>query len=108
MRKDRILWADDEIDLLRAYVLFLEEKGYEVVTATNGKDAVELCQKESFDIIFLDENMPGLSGLETLALIKDIVAKSINRIGSFGLMALIFLASRTALCTSPKYTRLEP
>ena len=74
MRKDRILWADDEIDLLRPYVIFLEEKGYEVVTATNGKDAVELCQKESFDIIFLDENMPGLSGLETLALIKDIDA----------------------------------
>lgn len=72
MKKDRILWADDEIDLLRAYVLFLEEKGYEVVTATNGKDALELCQKESFDIIFLDENMPGLSGLETLALIKEI------------------------------------
>ena len=72
MKKDRILWADDEIDLLRAYVLFLEEKGYEVVTANNGKDAVELCQKESFDIIFLDENMPGLSGLETLALIKEI------------------------------------
>lgn len=72
MRKDRILWADDEMDLLRPYILFLEEKGYEVVTATNGKDAVELCQKESFDIIFLDENMPGLSGLETLALIKDI------------------------------------
>ena len=74
MRKERILWADDEIDLLRAYVLFLEEKGYEVVTANNGKDAVELCQKESFDIIFLDENMPGLSGLETLALIKEIDA----------------------------------
>ena len=72
MKKDRILWADDEIDLLRPYVLFLEEKGYEVVTATNGKDAVELCQKETFDIIFLDENMPGLSGLETLALIKEI------------------------------------
>jgi DNA-binding response OmpR family regulator len=72
MKKDRILWADDEMDLLRPYILFLEEKGYEVVTATNGKDAVELCQKESFDIIFLDENMPGLSGLETLALIKDI------------------------------------
>ena len=74
MRKERILWADDEIDLLRAYVLFLEEKGYEVITANNGKDAVELCQKESFDIIFLDENMPGLSGLETLALIKEIDA----------------------------------
>ncbi len=72
MRRDRILWADDEMDLLRPYILFLEEKGYEVITATNGKDAVELCQKESFDIIFLDENMPGLSGLETLALIKDI------------------------------------
>jgi CheY-like chemotaxis protein len=72
MKKDRILWADDEMDLLRPYILFLEEKGYEVVTATNGKDAVELCQKESFDIIFLDENMPGLSGLEALALIKDI------------------------------------
>jgi len=72
MKKDKILWVDDEIDLLRAYVLFLEEKGYDVVTASNGKDAVELCQKETFDIIFLDENMPGLSGLETLALIKDI------------------------------------
>ena len=72
MKKDRILWADDEIDLLSPYILFLEEKGYEVLTATNGKDAVELCQKETFDIIFLDENMPGLSGLETLALIKEI------------------------------------
>ena len=72
MKKDRILWVDDEMDLLSPYILFLEEKGYEVKTATNGKDAVEICQKESFDIIFLDENMPGLSGLETLALIKDI------------------------------------
>jgi len=72
MKKDRILWADDEIDLLRPHILFLEEKGYEVITTTNGKDAVELCQKESFDIIFLDENMPGLSGLETLAQIKEI------------------------------------
>ncbi|NLK47514.1 MAG: bifunctional response regulator/alkaline phosphatase family protein [Bacteroidales bacterium] len=72
MRKDRILWADDEIDLLKVYVLFLEEKGYEVVTASNGKDAVDLCKKESFDIIFLDENMPGLSGLETIPLIKEI------------------------------------
>lgn len=72
MKKDRILWADDEIDLLHVYVLFLEEKGYEVVTATNGKDAVDMCRKERFDIIFLDENMPGLSGLETLALIKEI------------------------------------
>lgn len=72
MKKDKILWCDDEIDLLKVYVLFLEEKGYEVVTASNGKDAIDLCKKESFDIIFLDENMPGLSGLETLPLIKEI------------------------------------
>ena len=69
---NRILWADDEIDLLRPYVIFLTEKGYSVTTVTNGKDAIDLCQKESFDIIFLDENMPGLSGLETLTQIKTI------------------------------------
>ncbi len=72
MRKDRILWADDEMDLLSPYIIFLEEKGYEVVTTTNGKDAVEICKKENFDIIFLDENMPGLSGLETISQIKNI------------------------------------
>ncbi len=72
MKKDRLLWADDEIDLLRPYVLFLEEKGYEVVTATNGRDACDLCREQSFDLIFLDENMPGLSGLESLSIIKDI------------------------------------
>ncbi|OJV42228.1 MAG: two-component system response regulator [Bacteroidales bacterium 36-12] len=72
MKKDKILWADDEIDLLKAYILFLEEKGYDVTTASNGKDAVDLCKSESFDIIFLDENMPGLSGLETIPLIKEI------------------------------------
>ena len=69
---NRILWADDEMDLLRPYVIFLEEKGYDVSTVTNGKDAIDLVQKESFDIIFLDENMPGLSGLETLTQIKSI------------------------------------
>ena len=69
---NRILWADDEMDLLRPYVIFLEEKGYHVTTVTNGKDAIDLCHKESFDIIFLDENMPGLSGLETLSQIKAI------------------------------------
>ncbi len=69
---NRILWADDEMDLLRPYVIFLKEKGYHVSTVTNGKDAIDLCHKESFDIIFLDENMPGLSGLETLTQIKTI------------------------------------
>ncbi len=72
MRKQRILWADDEIDILRPYILFLEEKDYEVTTANNGSDAIELCEKEVFDIVFLDENMPGLSGLETLTEIKNL------------------------------------
>lgn len=70
MRKIRILWTDDEIDLLRPYIMFLEEKGYEVMTASNGDDAIELVHNYHFDLIFLDENMPGLSGLETLNKIK--------------------------------------
>lgn len=71
MGKDRILWADDEIDLLKPYTIYLQDKGYEVVCTTNGRDAIELCQQQSFDIVFLDENMPGLNGLETLARIKE-------------------------------------
>ena len=73
MRKIRILWTDDEIDLLRPYIIFLKEKGYEVMTASNGDDAIRLVQKYHFDLIFLDENMPGLSGLETLNKIKTIL-----------------------------------
>ncbi len=72
MKKDKILWADDEIDLLKAHILFLESKGYEVVCVNNGQDAVDKSREEHFDIIFLDENMPGLSGLEALAKIKEI------------------------------------
>jgi CheY-like chemotaxis protein len=72
MRKINILWADDEIDLLKVHLLFLEEKGYNVTTANNGDDALSLVHENNFDIIFLDENMPGLSGLETLDLIKGI------------------------------------
>ena len=67
-----LLWVDDEIELLKAYIIFLEKKGYKVVTATNGRDAVDMCSEQTFDIIFLDENMPGISGLETLSLIKEI------------------------------------
>jgi CheY-like chemotaxis protein len=65
-----ILWADDEIDLLKPHMLFLKEKGYEVTTATNGDDALDLFDSGKFDIVFLDENMPGLSGLETLTQLK--------------------------------------
>lgn len=67
----RLLWVDDEIDLLKAHILFLEKKGYGVDTASNGYDALELCQQTNYDLILLDENMPGLSGLETLSRIKE-------------------------------------
>ncbi|MBQ5909492.1 MAG: response regulator, partial [Bacteroidaceae bacterium] len=72
MTNGRLLWVDDEIDLLKAHLLFLEKKNYEVTTASNGNDALDLCRAQRFDLILLDENMPGLSGLETLAHIKEI------------------------------------
>lgn len=72
MKKTKILWTDDEIDLLRAHVIFLQEKGFDVLTANNGTDAIEMVRNDFFDIIFLDENMPGLSGLQTLNEIKTI------------------------------------
>ncbi|MFT5337189.1 MAG: CheY-like chemotaxis protein [Luteibaculaceae bacterium] len=71
MGKPKILWADDEIDLLKPHVLFLEEKGYEMVCCNNGLDAFEMVQEGYFDLVILDENMPGLSGLETLEKIKN-------------------------------------
>ncbi len=72
MEKLSILWADDEIDLLKPHVLFLQDKGYDVKTVSNGLDAIEQVGKKDYDIIFLDENMPGLSGLETLVKIKNV------------------------------------
>ena len=71
-RQIHILWTDDEIDLLKPYILFLEERDYRVTTASNGTDALNLVEAHDFDLIFLDENMPGLSGLETLERIKTI------------------------------------
>ena len=71
MKQLKILWTDDEIDLLKPHIIFLREKGFEVVTASNGDDAIEWVRKENFDLIFLDENMPGLSGLQTLNIIKE-------------------------------------
>lgn len=68
-----ILWADDEIDLLKPQVMFLEKKGYSVITVTNGHDAIEECEEyNDIDVVFLDESMPGLTGLETLTKIKEI------------------------------------
>ncbi|WP_298247034.1 PglZ domain-containing protein [uncultured Christiangramia sp.] len=67
----KILWVDDEIDLLKPHILFLQKKNYEVQTCKSGTEALELIEEENFDIIFLDENMPGLTGLETLTEIKE-------------------------------------
>ena len=67
-----LLWVDDEIELLKAYIIFLEKKGYEVVTVSNGADAIDQCRAQTFDLVLLDEQMPGLSGLETLQRIKEI------------------------------------
>ena len=71
-KRPKILWVDDEIDLLKPHLIFLDNKGYEVFTATNGSDAIEMVKENPFDIIFLDENMPGYTGLETLSRIKEI------------------------------------
>src|ERR1700739_3361393 len=72
MQDTTILWADDEIDLLKPHILFLNEKGYKVTTVTNGNAAVEAFKNNYFDLVFLDENMPGLTGLETLSQIKNV------------------------------------
>lgn len=69
----KILWVDDEIEMLRAHVMLLEQKGYIVETVTNGEDAVELVRRKGFDLVFLDEMMPGMGGLRTLAGIKEVV-----------------------------------
>lgn len=70
--KGSILWVDDEIELLRPHIILLEQRGYKVDTATNGEDAVEIVKKSHYNLIFLDEMMVGISGLETLPLLKDI------------------------------------
>ena len=70
-RTPRILWADDEIELLRPHVLFLEGKGFHVTAVNSGVEALELLAEQVFDLVFLDEQMPGLNGLETLQRIKE-------------------------------------
>lgn len=70
--KGKILWVDDEIDLLRSHIKFLAEKGYSVDTATNGEDAIAMVKQTGFDLVFLDEMMAGMGGLRTLAEIKDV------------------------------------
>ena len=72
MSNGNLLWVDDEMELLKAHVLFLQKKGYEVTIVSNGTDAIDLCREQSFDLVLLDEQMPGLSGLETLQRIKEL------------------------------------
>ena len=72
MENFKILWIDDEVDLLKPHILFLEDRGFFVASETNGSDALNILKHTHFDIIFLDENMPGLSGIETLSEIKKI------------------------------------
>lgn len=71
MNNINILWVDDEIDLLKPHILFLEQKHYKVTTCQSGTEAIEIIEDQNFDIVFLDENMPGLTGLETLSEIKE-------------------------------------
>jgi DNA-binding NtrC family response regulator len=70
--KGKILWIDDEIDLLRPHIILLTQRGYEVNTASNGDDALEIARRERHDLYFLDESMVGMSGLDTLPLLKEI------------------------------------
>ena len=73
MEKITILWADDEIELLKPQLLFLEKKGYEVIQVTNGHDALDDCEStKGIDVVFLDDSMPGITGLETLARLKAV------------------------------------
>ncbi len=71
MDRIKILWVDDEIEMLKPHFLFLEERGYALTPCTNGQDALDLIDTHPFEVVLLDENMPGLNGLETLQEIKN-------------------------------------
>ena len=68
----KILWADDEIDLLKPHILYLESKGYHLTPVKSGDEALDILENNRYDLVFLDENMPGISGLETLTVIKEL------------------------------------
>ena len=71
MERIKILWVDDEIEMLKPHFLFLDDRGYTTTPCTNGQDALDLIVVQHYDVILLDENMPGLNGLETLVGIKN-------------------------------------
>jgi len=68
----KILWVDDEIDLLNSQIIFLENKGYQVETKANGFDAIDYIKENIVDVVLLDETMPGITGLQTLQKIKEV------------------------------------
>ena len=70
--RGKILWVDDEIQHLKPHILYLEEKGYKLTKVNNGHDAIALSRKEVFDLVLLDQSMPGMDGLETMAELKKI------------------------------------
>ena len=70
VNKKNIVWADDEIDLLEPHILFLEQKGYNMIPVNSGEDAIDECSKNSIDLILIDEMMNGLDGLSTVTIIK--------------------------------------
>ena len=72
MKSIQVLWVDDEINRLKPHIQFLEEKGYQINPCTNGPDGLELIKKQTFDVVLLDENMPGMDGLAVLSEIKKI------------------------------------
>ena len=74
MVKTKILWVDDEVELLKPHIIFLEDKNFRITTCNNGSDAIEVMRNNNFDAILLDENMPGLNGIETLTIMKNIDA----------------------------------
>lgn len=71
MAMEKILWADDEIEFLKPHILFLKSKGYDIETVNNGRDALDMLDTHNISLVLLDENMPGLSGLQTLNLINQ-------------------------------------
>ena len=71
----KLIWIDDEVDLLKPHIVFLENKGYKISPVNNVNEALEMIEKENFQLALLDENMPGLSGLDTLLKIKQVILK---------------------------------
>ena len=75
-KKFKILWIDDEIESLKPHILFLKEKGYDITTSSSGKDGLEKISANSFDLVLIDQFMPGLDGMETIIDIKRIIRSS--------------------------------